>query len=293
MNGIKQPLVSIIVNCYNSDKFLKETLESVISQTYQNWEVVFWDNQSTDSSADYFKSYEDSRFKYYYAPEHTPLSASRNFAIEKSTGEFLAFLDCDDLWTPDKLELQVAEIERNDEVGFVYSLFELFYNVQDESVTKQIKYYESILIKGHSAKNLFSELLVQNQIIFSSVLLRRSTFEQIGEFNPTFNQNEDYEVLLKASLFSLAICIDKPLVKYRIHSNNNSLKNGELNFLENEIIFKSLPPNKEVNEAISRNRTRYILYRIVFQKKYFSVFHLLNFKFLSSLFQIVKKRLKA
>ena len=74
-----QPLVSIIMNCYNGETYLYvKVLKSVLSQTYENWELIFWDNRSVDKSAEIFKSYKDKRFKYYYAPQHTFLYEARN-----------------------------------------------------------------------------------------------------------------------------------------------------------------------------------------------------------------------
>ena len=93
-----KPLVSVIMNCYNSDTYLGEAIDSVISQTYKNWEIIFWDNQSTDKSAEIVKSYDDERIKYFYAPSFTSLYEARNYAIEKANGEYIAFLDCDDKW---------------------------------------------------------------------------------------------------------------------------------------------------------------------------------------------------
>ena len=84
-----QPLVSIIMNCYNGEVYLKESIESVLSQTYENWELIFWDNKSEDKSEKIFKSYNEKRFKYYYASQHTILYEARNFAIEKISGEFI------------------------------------------------------------------------------------------------------------------------------------------------------------------------------------------------------------
>ena len=86
------------MNCYNGEAYLKESIQSVLSQTYENWELIFWDNRSTDKSAEIFKSYEDERLKYYHAAKHTLLYGARNEAIKKSSGEFIAFLDTDDLW---------------------------------------------------------------------------------------------------------------------------------------------------------------------------------------------------
>jgi len=102
-----QPLVSIIMNCYNGEAYLHESIKSILSQTYKNWELIFWDNKSEDKSAEIFKSYDDKRFQYFYANEHTSLYKARNLAIEKSKGDFISFLDTDDLWDKDKLELQI------------------------------------------------------------------------------------------------------------------------------------------------------------------------------------------
>ena len=88
-----QSVVSVIINCFNGDKYLHKALNSIVTQTYKNWEIIFWDNQSTDKSAEIFKSYEDNRFNYYYAPKHSKiLYEARNYAIAKANGDFFAFL---------------------------------------------------------------------------------------------------------------------------------------------------------------------------------------------------------
>lgn len=79
----QSPLISIIINCFNGERFLREAIDSVIAQTYSNWELIFWDNQSTDSTANIVRSYHDDRIRYFYAPEHTSLGEARNLALEK------------------------------------------------------------------------------------------------------------------------------------------------------------------------------------------------------------------
>ena len=116
----KQPLVSIIINCFNGEKYLKDAIDSVIGQTYKNWELIFWDNQSTDRSKEIFKSYKNNRLKYFLAPTHSEiLYKARNSALEKANGEFVAFLDADDWWLRDKLEKQIP-LFKNPEIGLVY-----------------------------------------------------------------------------------------------------------------------------------------------------------------------------
>ena len=94
------PLISIIINCFNGERFLREAIDSVIAQTYSNWELIFWDNQSTDSTANIVRSYHDDRIRYFYAPEHTSLGEARNLALEKANGVYIGFLDSDDKWLP-------------------------------------------------------------------------------------------------------------------------------------------------------------------------------------------------
>ena len=107
------------MNCYNGETYLSESIKSVISQTYKNWELIFWDNKSIDKSAEIFKGFQDNRLRYFCAEELTTLFKARNLAIEKSNGDFIAFLDTDDLWESDKLSLQIKYFD-NSQVGVVY-----------------------------------------------------------------------------------------------------------------------------------------------------------------------------
>ena len=85
----EKSLVSVIINCFNGEKYLREALDSVIIQTYKNWEIIFWDNQSTDKSAEIFKSYKDNRLKYYRASSHADiLYEARNYALKKTINSF-------------------------------------------------------------------------------------------------------------------------------------------------------------------------------------------------------------
>lgn len=106
------PRFSIVMNVYNGERWLHDALDSVFAQTFGDWELIFWDDQSADGSADLLRSYPaDPRVRYFYAPEQTPLGQAREQAIEQARGEWLAFLDQDDIWTPDKLQQQARVID--------------------------------------------------------------------------------------------------------------------------------------------------------------------------------------
>ena len=126
MDNLSNPLISIIVNCFNGEKYLRKALESILSQTYTNWEVIFWDNRSSDNSKKIFSEFKDSRFKYFISNTHTTLYEARNNAINQSKGEILAFLDTDDWWDENKLEKQIVFF-KDEKVGLVHTNFYLFY----------------------------------------------------------------------------------------------------------------------------------------------------------------------
>jgi glycosyltransferase involved in cell wall biosynthesis len=91
--------------------YLREAIDSVYAQTYKDWEIIFWDNASSDNSGEIAKSY-DSRLKYFRGNKTNPLYAVRNCALKKASGKYIAFLDCDDIWLPKKLYLQMAAFEK-------------------------------------------------------------------------------------------------------------------------------------------------------------------------------------
>ena len=105
-------LVSIIMNCYNGQRHLKKAIDSIYQQDYHDWEIIFWDNASNDDSAKVAKCY-DKRLKYFLAPSNTSLGEARNIALQKACGKYVAFLDCDDKYLPEKLTKQVNMMEIN------------------------------------------------------------------------------------------------------------------------------------------------------------------------------------
>ena len=107
----RKPLISIIMNCYNGGQYLEESINSVINQTYKNWELIFWDNLSTDNSFKIFEKFKDKRLKYFCSKMHNVLYDARNLAIQKAQGDFIAFLDTDDIWLSDKIEKQLPKFD--------------------------------------------------------------------------------------------------------------------------------------------------------------------------------------
>ena len=117
------PKVSIIVNCYNGELFLEKCLLSIIRQTYKNWELIFWDNRSTDNSKSIFEKIKNKKFKYFKAKKFTNLYAARNLALKKAKGEIIMFVDVDDEWLEDKIDQQIKIFKKNKKINIVSSNF--------------------------------------------------------------------------------------------------------------------------------------------------------------------------
>lgn len=209
------PVVSVIMNCYNSDAYLKEAIQSVVDQTFKNWEIIFWDNQSTDQSAEIAASFNDNRIKYYYAAEHTSLGAARNLAFDKCAGTYVAFLDCDDTWLTDKLEKQVRLFKARPDVDFIYAN----YYVQDMIKKKSTPAIKRVQPEG----NIFEHLLYEYSIGILTVMVR---IERLNELDALFDLNlslaEDYELFMRILFTSKAAYIHDFLASYRIHATNIS-----------------------------------------------------------------------
>lgn len=290
-NKLNLPLVSIIMNCYNGEKYLKEAIESVLSQSYTNWELIFWDNQSTDLTPIILKSFNDERICYHLAEIKEPLSNARNLAIQRAKGEYIAFLDSDDIWLPEKLALQMDKLIQQNEAGISFCGFETLLSSDDESADRQSKFYSNFIYDSHDAKSIYRDLLKGNYIIFSTVIIKRNIFDLTGGFSEFLEQNEDFEILLKASLLTNAICVKNTLVKYRIHASNNSYLNSRKNFSESKYIFSNLPSSFLVKMAIDRNRTREIIYYIFFEKERKLLFNLLNPIYWPHLVYLISKKI--
>ena len=215
-----KPLISILMNCYNGEKFLKEAIDSIYSQTYSNWEIIFVDNCSTDRSADIAKSYNDGRLKYYKTKKNLSLGAARNWGIKFINGEFLGFLDTDDIWFNNKLEKQLIVLE--EDVAFVYGpviqINEIGDNLRETKINKD--------------RN-FKSLLERYDINMHSTLINLKIVNV--KFNEDLSYCPDYELFMKiVSENNKFVSINSSLVKYRIHSN--SLSKQTMNIQMDEII---------------------------------------------------------
>jgi glycosyltransferase involved in cell wall biosynthesis len=213
---LDEPKVSILMNCFNGEKYLRDAIDSILAQTYANWEVVFWDNRSSDRSAEIFKAYIDKRLRYFLAPEHTNLGGGRARAWEYLTGDFIAVLDADDVWFPTKLEKQVPLFD-DPEVGIVIS-DTLFFTETGEKPLYREKYPPTGWV--------FEQLLTGYFVSLETLVFRRVFVENMPRaFDSDFSAIADFDLVVRLSRISkLALC-PEILAKWRMHLESDTWRN--------------------------------------------------------------------
>lgn len=217
-----EPKVSILMNCYNGEKYLREAIDSVLSQTYKNWELVFWDNRSNDHSAEIFKSYNDKRLKYFLAPEHTDLGGGRARAWKHLDGEFIAVLDADDVWLPSKLEKQVQLFDDPD-IGIVIS-DTLFFNETEEKSLYAGVYPPTGWV--------FDRLVTGYFVSLETLIVRRSAVLRLSRaFDPDFSFIADFDLVVRLSRISKLALVPEILAKWRVHGESDTWR-YPLSFVE-------------------------------------------------------------
>ncbi|MCR5659754.1 MAG: glycosyltransferase [Bacteroidales bacterium] len=212
-----QPLVSVIMPCYNMASYISDSIKSVVSQTYPYWELLIVDDASTDKTVSIIESYSqtDSRIKFAIKTHNSGIADTRNQCIQMAQGQFLAFLDADDIWHPEKLEKQLKFMIEN-KVGFTYSTFDWI----DEDGNTLNKFINTI-------GNLNYKKYLRNTIIGCSTVMIDTAI--VGKVVvPHFRTSEDTATWLNIlKKGHLAYAIDEPLVSYRIRrrsASSNKLK---------------------------------------------------------------------
>ena len=216
------PLISVVIPAYNAEQFLDETLESVLSQTYENWECIIVNDGSTDNTESIAKKWceKDARFCYFYK-ENSGVSDTRNLGIKEARGEYIAFLDADDILTPDSLEVRInVLIEQN--VDLVATKLQHFTDklpkVSKNNARQDVLYY---------AKEGLTQLMAFNKVTPSTVLCKKSVMDEVGGFT-WHKKAEDLHCWLKVLFAGYKIYRLGEYYAYR-RMHNNSWSSMDIN----------------------------------------------------------------
>jgi glycosyltransferase involved in cell wall biosynthesis len=211
------PTISVVIPTYNAESTILETISSVQEQTFLDFELIVIDDGSTDRTLELLHSIGDNRLRI-FSYENGGVAVARNRGISHATGEFIAFLDQDDLWTPDKLELQLAALQRHPEAGVAYSWT---YFMDEKEGSRSFHPGEPVFFEG----NVYADLLVKNFIASgSNVLIRRQAIESVGEFDPKCAGADEWDYCLRLAINWSFVVVPRLQIFYRRHSNATSSK---------------------------------------------------------------------
>lgn len=213
------PLISVIIPAYNAEKTIRETIKSVIGQTFVDWELIVVNDGSQDRTLEVASQINDSRIKV-FSYSNAGASASRNRGFEKSAGEYIAFLDADDLWTPDKLESQLNALQSHPEAGVAYSW------------TDYIDEFGRFLNSGWHLSysgDVYSKLLVRNFLESgSNMLIKRGALNEAGGFDESLMGAEERDLSFRLAVKCDFISVKKIQVLYRQHINSKSISSNTI-----------------------------------------------------------------
>lgn len=245
MTGSSNPLVSVITPLYNGAKYIEETIQSVINQNYKNWEMIIVDDCSTDNSRDIVKEFtnKDNRIKLVESETNFGGPARpRNIGLDEAKGQYIAFLDADDIWLPEKIEKQISFIQES-KADIVYSLV----NVIDENSKIQG------FFNGHRIFNKLKYIMKTKNILFYAnyVSINSVLMKNLNKLRFTEDKNlialEDWMFWIEAQK-SLDIKVQKMiLINYRIHNDSISLRKSDLGYRKALYMLTTLFLKKDIS----------------------------------------------
>ena len=224
------PKVSVIIPTHNRANYLPAAIQSVLEQTFQDFELIVVDDASSDNTAAVVKSFTDSRISFSRLDANRGGSAARNQGILTATADYLAFLDDDDEWAPDKLARQVQILdEASKDVGAVYTGYVMIEPKESRVVGRRVP-----VKRG----DILTDLLEGNCVgTTSTLLMRRVCFDRVGLFDETLPSFQDHDMWIRVAKDFRFECIDQPLIKYHVHdkkiwTNVEGLRKGMDRMLE-------------------------------------------------------------
>ena len=269
--------VSILMNAYNSEEYLKEAIDSIYAQTYNDWEIIFIDNCSIDRTKEIVDSYDDS-IKYFQTEKNIPLGEARNWGLQYCKGKYLAFLDTDDIWLKDKLKIQIDKLEENSDAKLCYAGV-IVIDERGKEIDKMLPIAQSGMV--------FSQQLIRYEINMQSVVICNNidiSFDISMQFSP------DFDLFMKIVSKYPVVVINDYMVKYRKLKNSLTSKSIDLWWIETKKTLDSIfekdislkeKYSKEYKFAYAKNNYYQAQYLISINKVKDARVILSKYKFLS------------
>jgi glycosyltransferase involved in cell wall biosynthesis len=261
MNSKNRPLVSILITTFNSERYIREALESALSQSYRNIEVVVVDGGSTDGTRGIIESCPDGRLRAMFPGKRLGIKEARNVLFREARGQFITFLDADDVYLPRKVEEEIAFLETCPEFAAVYCDLRYFFDGAPQKLYRHRYKFPS--------GDLFRELLEKMFITNTTFMFRRSVYEALGGYDESLGMVEDWDYFLRMARAGFKIgFLDKDLVRFRLRWDNNTRFENQLVIQESALkIFERLQGEMSEEErrkypidaAVARRKIRVIV----------------------------------
>ena len=268
-------LISIVINCFNGEKYLEKNLNSILKQKYKKYEVIFIDNCSTDSSSKIYKKIKDKRFKYFKTSKKIKLYASRNFALKKAKGEFITFLDVDDWWNEKFLSSRKNFFLSNKKYGFSFSNCLHYY----ENLKKFKSFYNKKLPSGYILDHLLRYYFVK----VSTIILKRELLKNY-KFNEYYNIIGDYDLIIRVSKKFKGMGFQDKLVNIRIHRYNFTHNNRKMFYKE----FKNWINDQNFNNYFFKKNKNFLFLKLEYLRLIYLLMEDKNFGLLVDIFKFPK-----
>lgn len=202
------PWVSIVLPTYNRAVEIKQSIQSILEQTYRQFELIIVDDGSTDDTEQVVQEFQDNRIKYYRLPENGGQCKARNYGMKQARYDYIAFQDSDDRWHPDKLELQMSALsDAPPEAGFAYSKFRYVIEGMEEIILPK----EDVPVERKSGW-IFEQLLWDNMVGMPTLIIKKECLEKAGYLDETLKSLEDYDFALRLSQYYQGVFVDKILL---------------------------------------------------------------------------------
>lgn len=253
--------VSIITPYYNGGRFIEKAVESLISQSYSDIEILIVNDASPDNPFELLGNLKknDVRIRILHHSENKGIAAARNTAIRNSTGSYIALLDQDDIWLPDKLQVQMEFIKSKPDVGLVFSNY--FRIDEAGTITGQGEKCNTIV--ADKIEGTLSSLFMKNRITACSVIFKRECIDTVGMFDESLKGGtDDYDMWLRIAGQYRVGYIDKPLVKRRSHGENTSGRFKEQGMLDHLDIIDKICKTYPLLNQFKKERLSRIYYNL-------------------------------
>ncbi len=244
MNGESAPTVSVVLPAFNAEKFVGEAIESILAQTFTDFELIVIDDGSTDSTLGILRSFDDDRVRVISNPENLGIVKTRNIGIAKARGDYIAVQDADDLSLPTRLGKQVVYLETHPEVALL------------GSARKTL--LPNGAVRAHKLrlqKPTFEDLLKRNCFVHGSVMIRKTALEAVGGYNDLFRFAEDYELYLRIAAKYATANLPEPLYVLRRHSRRTTWKSTPQMMLY-RLLAREMALGRVSDEALVRVRSK-------------------------------------